>query len=654
MPIDKKYIRYYSVSGYGESTPFRIPPCAGRVTLELFGRASYSQCNIPLSGGGVGTTATQCSKSLVSTSYRGRWYGKTEVTSANITDSSAFAIACQSTYSWFRIAQSTYGAGGVILPQSSSNYCNMATRVGDVIYKGGNHGRRYVTCSATITCGKGTITGYGAIWGGWGGDAGPRGPGGCGASAYTTDSYQISTTYYPGGGGGGNGGGNASTSTAGRSVWNTPSSFGAGGSGGSTTVFYSGTCCNAASVSRGGNGGGKTTGGGTAGSANIPCGFCTVWGILTTYLGTKSPSSATYRYVAINPGVYQIVVPIGTTQIQVYALGGGASGNMGTSTSAPGFSTLTGTRAGGGGGGFAYSSRTINYTEPGSVICIQVACSRNQSSNTNYKSSKVTIDGVLEAEAYTAYDVRGGGCFINSGAGWNANYARNGFTYIGGSGGGGYCTTRTGGGGGAAWYGGRGGTGGSALSTRITGGGGGAASCSASGSNGTTSASTTQGGVGGASGTGYPHYGGYPGNSAFNNSTTFPNGRSGAGGAGGSTTDSTTRIKAGGAGGWSSFLSVASMNAFCGYIAIETSAGLRNATGSCTPYGPGGGGGGGYCNGGGGSGGLFGGGGGGAWGGQTSPGSGQRGLVIVIISVNMGSSGAIAKFTTSTSHVQVI
>jgi hypothetical protein len=651
MPIDKKYIRYYSVSGYQESAPFRIPPCAGRVTLELFGRASYGQCAIPLSGGGVGTTATQCSKSLVSSLYRGRWYGKTEVTSANITDSSAFAIACQSTYSWFRIAQSTYGAGGVILPQGSSNYCNMATRVGDVIYKGGNHGRRYVTCSGTIICGKSYVTATGNIWGGWGGDAGPRGPGGCGASAYTTGSYQISTTYYPGAGGGANGGGNASTSTAGRSVWNTPSSFGAGGSGGSTTVFYSGTYCNAASVSLGGNGGGKTfvAGCSIAGSANIPSGFCTVWGILTAYLGTKSPPSATYRYVATTPGVYQIVVPIGTTQIQVYALGGGASGNIGTSTSAPGFNSQTGTKAGGGGGGFAYSSRTINYTEPGSVICIQVACSRSAYSTTNYKSSKVTIDGVLEAEAYTAYDVRGGGYFSNSGAGWNANYARNGFTYIGGWGGGGYCTTRSGGGGGAAWYGGFGGTGGSALSTRVTGGGGGAASCSASGSNGTTNSTTTAGGIGGASGTGYPHYGGTPGNGAYNNSTIFLNGRYGAGGGGGSTTISTTRSKAGGAGGWSSFLGAASMNAFCGYRPIEPNYYSYNSP--CIPYGPGGGGGGGYCTACGGPGGLFGGGGGGAQGGA---GIGRVGLVIIIISVNMGSSGAIAKFTTSTSHVQVI
>jgi hypothetical protein len=656
MPIDNKIILYFQ-STYGASAnDYKIPPCAGKVTLELFGKGSWGQCSIPLSGGGVGTTATQCSKSLVSLAYRARWYGKTQVTSANLTDSSIFGIICTCSYSYFKINSGGYGAGGVKLPNNASYYASPCYRIGDVVYSGGFHGRKYVTCSATISCGKGTTTGYGAIWGGWGGDAGPRGPGGNGASAYTNNDYQTSTTYYPGGGGGANGGTNASTSTAGRSFWNTPSSFGAGGSGGSTTTFYSGTYCNAACVSIGGYGGGKTTGGGLSGNINFPPNINTIYGTLTAYLGTKAPSGTTYKHVFSTPGVYQIYVPIGTTSIQVDVLGGGASGNLATSQSAPGFNAQIGTNAGGGGGGYARSTLVRNFTTLGAVIDVQVASRKTINTPcSTYKSSKVTIDGVLEAEAYTAFDVRGGGCYTNAGTGWNANYARNGLTRIGGKGGAGYSTNcRGGGGGGASWYGGVGGTGGSAISTRPSGGGGGAASCSAAGSTGTTSASTTAGGIGGASGTGSPSSGGTPGNGVFNNTTIFLYGKNGAGGGGGSTTCVSTRSFGGGTGGQSTYLAAGSVFSFCGYKAAA--AGCYGGSSYGYVFGPGGGGGGGYGGGGssgyGGNGGSFGGGGGGGRAGYDIVGG--YGLVIVAITVDSALAASSVRFDTSTSHVQVI
>ena len=664
MPIDKKYIRL----NFASANQHRIPPCIQCVVLEVYGTSSMCQCLIPQSGG-AGTTSTQCSKNLLSVN-RGRSYARRTIKGVNASNKYWQMAASGNSTGYFYnncINNGVRAAG-------SGGYSCPGNLVGDVTYLGGFHGRKYLTCSATISCGKGTTTAYGYVYGGWGGDAGPNGPGGNGSSAYTLTCYRTSTTYYPGAGGGANGGTNANTGTAGVSWWRCKSQ-GAGGDGGNRCTFSVGTTSyllplryssnttaqitNTLQYVGGGNGGGRYYVIPTP-TGNPNCGGCTsrriAMGILSGCLGSGVPAGTTYYHIFSYQGVYQIVVPVGTTEIKVDALGGGASGNVASSASAPGFSTTTGVTAGGGGGAFARSTLVKDFTTPGSIIDVQVAGAKPRYSCPTYKSSKVSIDGVLEAEAFTAFDVRAGGCYINLGTGWGYNYARSGVTRYGGGGGRGYYSgtnLRGGGGGGAAWYGGNGGSGSSASSTRTSGAGGGAASCSGSGGGGGCSGSTTAGANGGSSGSGYPSYGGTPGQGV---GTSPVYGVGGAGGAGGSSTNSTTRIVTGGSGGQSQYLSGNSAYAFNGYDYV-CNFGNSVLCGVLFgyPYGPGGGGGGGYASstlfGNAGRGGYFGGGGGGDW---SSGGAGGPGLVIITITVNSSLTAAYAKVNTSTVHAQII
>jgi len=665
MPIDKKYIKLHiGTSG----SVYRLPPCIETVDLELYGPANLTQCQIPRSGG-AGTTSTQCSKSLLSVN-RGRSYGKRTIRGISgslktwrmysLVNSHVFTYNCSNT-------------DGVRVPNSCPSGYNCPTNtVADVAYIGGLHGRRYYTDTASVSCGKSTITVCGFVYGGWGGDAGPNGPGANGSSAYTLTCFRTTTTYYPGAGGGANGGTAANTGTAGTSWWRCKSQ-GAGGAGGNRCTFSVGTpeyrlplgyssgsgqITNTLQYVGGGNGGGRyavtPTITGSPNCGGYPSRSAPI-GILSGCLGTAVPLSSTYYHIFSYQGVYQIVVPVGTTEIKVDALGAGAGGNVGSSVSAPGFSTTTGTTAGGGGGGFARSTLVKNFTTPGSTIDVQVAENKRSSYGCpTYKSSKVSIDGVLEAEAFAAFDVRPGGYYISLGTGWGYNYARNGVTRYGGFGGRGYYTGtayRGGGGGGAAWAGGCGGTGSNASSTRPSGGGGGAASCSSSGSGGGCSGSTTAGANGGASGSGYPGYGGTPGIAVSSTAPSY--GVNGAGGAGGSTTNSTTRTIYGGTGGMSQYQAANSAYAFNGYNPYCLSWSFSGALG--LPYGPGGGGGGGYGQstvyGTAGSGGFFGGGGGGDY---SFGGSGASGLVIITITVNSSLAAASIKVNTSTVHTQII
>jgi hypothetical protein len=552
---------------------------------------------------------------------------------------------------------------------------NPSYNIGDVVHKGGLHGRRFKTCNLTFSCGKSSVTYCGFVWGGWGGAAGPNGPGRNGASAFTVGNFQTCVTYFPGAGGGANGGTDAFLENAGRSGWNTLSQGAGGGGPISTTTFYAGSidyqtpirrnnykytgCLQAANKQYvfGGNSGGKQyiQSNTLLGTSNaIVCNVNV--GIVTGCLGTQAPANTTYYHVFFTPGVYQIVVPIGTTQIKVDALGGGATGNMGTNVSAPGYNTQIGTSAGGGSGGYVRSTLIKNFTMPGSsLIDVQVACRINCNSYITYKSSKVTIDGVLEAEAYSAYDVRGGGEFVNLGTGWGNNYARNGITRLGARGGQGYfsgTTYRGGGGGGAPWYGGSGGAGGAAISTRPSGGGGGAAGESAGGNSGVCSGSTTVGGSGGSSAWTCSR----AGTANFTAGLCCRrNGFNGAGGAGGSTTCSTTRRPTGGNGGNASAVTGAATFAFNNYDGSFSCTFAAASIGA--PFGPGGGGGGSYATGtstaaykNGVAAGYFGAGGGGG----TSGGVGSNGLVIVTLTIDTALAAASARITTSTSHTEII
>lgn len=619
-----------------------MPPCVNQVTVEAYGYSSPYQCYIPLSGA-AGTTATVCSNTYCLSVHGGGNYARSTL---KINTGTVIYTANQcNVRSWANTASNvapTVKTQGVSAGGGYSPY-NTEALIGDVGYYGGKNGRKYLVNCYPGSGGKcPSPGGCGIVFGGLGGQAGPYGPGGNGSNPYPNGDYRVTTRYSPGAGGGANGGTSAVLGTPGVSRWGTPFSGGGGLPITTTANFF--VTCNLGTVdptvNLNSSYGPVSGGGGAISCAYGPSSYvlrgCGVANsgivVITGYQNAPIPSGA-YRYVfticsllagqysvnAVNningSSVYSMCIPIGTTSTEVRVLGGGSAGNA--CNGVIGYTTSTSyPSAGGGGGGYARSTYTATVTATGVTLQVWVSHSYPLNVTSGYNnSSTVTINGVLEARAYSGYAARGGGC-----GGWGANYARNGITYTGGWGGQGYYLTTTrkgGGGGGAAWEGGRGGYGANAQSGTTRGpGGGGAARCTAAGCNGSIG-NTTQGGRGGNSG-GVAGTGGSTGTVALGGS-----GLNGGGGAGGGYA---SLVSTGGAGGTFALFTATNTYALNINLPIQTIGSL----------GPGGGGGGTYGGSSytvsGGCGALYGGGGGGggtAVSGVNGPGQGTNGLVAV-------------------------
>jgi hypothetical protein len=621
---------------------FKMPPCVNQVTVEAYGYSSPVQCYIPLSGG-AGTTATVCSTTYSLSNYGAGNYARSTL---RINTGTVIYTANQCNIrSWANTASNvapTVKTQGVSAGGGYSPY-NTEALIGDVGYYGGRNGRKYLVNYSPGGTGKCPAPdSYGFVFGGLGGQAGPYGPGGNGSNAYPVGCYQTTTKYLPGAGGGANGGTSAVLGTPGVSRWGTSFSGGGGAAEVTTANFFITNNLGTVDplVNLNSSYGPVSGGGGAISCINGPSADslrgCSIANsgivVITGYQNVPIPSG-TYRYafticsllagtyslnginnIAGSSGVFSMCIPIGTTSTEVRVLGGGSNGNA--CNGVIGYTTSTSyPSAGGGGGGYARSTYTATVTATGVTLQVQVSHSYPLNVGAGYNSSStVTINGVLEARAYSGYAARGGGC-----GGWGTNYARNGITNIGGWGGQGYFLStvrKGGGGGGAAWDGGRGGYGANAQSGTTRGpGGGGSARCSAAGCNGSIG-NATQGGRGGNSG-GVAGTGGTTGTVALGGF-----GLNGGGGAGGGYA---SLVSTGGNGG--TFALFTATNTYSVNVVQDV-----QAIGS---LGPGGGGGGTYGGNNytvtGGSGALYGGGGGG--GGVSfpfgAPGAGANGLVAV-------------------------
>ena len=585
------------------SSSVEIPPCvSGTVTLQAFSAGYNYQCCIPQSSpGNYNTTATTNNPGL--STVGGGSYASSVVA---VTPGERLTINLSSDASVTRTA-----TGSVLVRARWGAYrnCYPACQIGQVIYPGGRHGKRYYKSSRSYCCCCNTVTVNGYVWGGWGGQAGPYGPGGCASSAYVVGCYRTSTTYLPGAGGAANGGTSAQGNTPGQSRWG-PTGPGGGGAPGAAPGSREAVAkCGVGP--KGGGGGNTTDAFGNQSTFYSSDQLIIISGCRTLTTGTIQ------RHFFTNNNT--MTIPQGTYKIIVGAVGAGSAGSQNTPT----YSTTTRARPGGGGGGHAASVNFTYFSSSGTMIVNVGATS----------CSLVYICGTTEVIARAATCARGGGVLLS-------NYARNGVTSLGGCGGGGYTsgTTRLagGGGGGAAWssfnfglssfsaY--SGGNGGSAPSTLRGGpGGGGAASSVASGSAGAASAGTCRGAGG--------QQGGYIYGVCYSGST-------GGYGGNGSTTNT---FNCGQSGGTSTTV----------YYPIADSTYLNGTLTSPLSLGPGGGGGAGYgsatIRNDGGNGGCYGGGGGGT--GNSIPGIGRGGLVVVTMYI---SGSPRSNITTGTSHVQFI
>jgi hypothetical protein len=479
-------IVYFNNSG---AFNYQMPSAVTKIIVEAFGHNSTKQCSIPLTGG-YGTTATTATPGQ--SVYGSGSYARSELfipANTVIYGNGAYGNVWINTASNSSPTTSTQGVKAVD-GGNLSNYTSQ--QIGQIKYPGGFNGKAYFSycCTGCATW----------VLGGQGGAAGPNGPGGNGSSAYTNEDYRVSVSYNRGAGGGANGGTNAVNGTPGLNRWRSTSTGGAG-----ALPCYQGsvdivTRENVIGRSNANFGPLSGRGGRVASSA---CGCLNAGGggvVITAYVPTgsivRSFDTFAYRYIFTVPGAYTMCAPVGTTSTEVRVLGGGSNGNICNLF----FSTSSWrARAGGGGGGYARSTNTTTVTTTGYTVNIYVAPT-NSGSTTDY--SRVTLNGTIEATAYSASGPRPGGS-TQGGAG-NTNYARNGITRVGGRGGRGYVggtTLKGGAGGGAAWEGGNGGDGGDNNNAAAGPGGGGAATCVSAGTLGSQPVVYT-GGLGGSYGGG--------------------------------------------------------------------------------------------------------------------------------------------------------
>jgi len=561
-------IVYFNNSGVFN---YQMPSAVTKIIVEAFGHNSTRQCSIPLTGG-YGTTATTATPGQ--SVYGSGSYARSELcipANTVIYGNGAYGNVWINTASNSSPTTSTQGVKAV----DGSNLSNYTSQqIGQIKYPGGFNGKTYTNCSSGCTY---------WVLGGMGGAAGPNGPGGNGSSAYTDGDYRVSVSYNRGAGGGANGGTNAVNGTPGLNRWQSTSTGGAGALPcyqGSVDIVTRENVIGRSNANFGplsGRGGRETNS--TQGCLNAGGGGVVITAYVPTGSIVRSFDTFVYRYIFFNTqytaiSSYTMCAPVGTTSTEVRVLGGGSNGNICNL-----FFTTSSWRArsGGGGGGYARSTNNTIVTTTGYTVNICVAPANSLGSTTDY--SRVTLNGTIEATAYSASGPRPGGS-TQGGAG-NTNYARNGITRVGGRGGRGYVSGNTykgGAGGGAAWEGGNGGDGGDNNNASAGPGGGGAATCVSAGTLGSQPVSTT-GGSGGSYG------GGKGGNGAITNQA-------------------------------------------CGGGSYPTYTSAYNISGT-TSVGPGGGGGGSWssatASGTGGYGGTFGGGGGGG----DNTGSGAKGLAVV-------------------------
>ena len=608
-----------------------LPLCIGStVIFEAYGTNAVCQTCIPLSAV-CGSTATGVAPTLL---YGGGSYSRSVLTVATGTATAVNFYYSVSSNSWANTASNSAPSSssqGVYAASGYSRSSYPAGQIGQVIYPGGYNGARY--WSDSISACPYCIPRY--VWGGLGGQAGTNGPGGNGSSAYPTGSTAttVGSGYNSGAGGAANGGTSACRGVAGQSRWNTAFGGGGGSGGvGNTSSFNFGNrdyvvfCSSNPSIIFGPLGG--TSGYGSNGvfQSGGPTTVCSSAVIVTYTQGETAIPTGTYRYIFTASGVYNMYVPVGTTSTTVEVLGAGANGN----TSA-GLNTTLGNSAGGAGGGYALSTLTQTFTVS-TIMTVTVASVGGCYSN-------AVINGVTQAQAWSAIDYRGGGTVTG-----RTNSAVTGFTRNGGAGGYGYSsgslTRRGGGGGGAAWRGGAGGAGGYTVASNCTAsyraGGGGAASTSAAGGAAVSASTTTWGGGGGLGG-------GVAGTGGSVTATgasprTGGAGRCGGGGGAGPTVTGTSPTTSRGGVGSQYTVYTSSVNA--GIISV----------------GPGGGGGGSMSNSTtGGTGGAAGGYGAGGGGGCVA-GAGTGGLAIVTFAVcgNIGSTSSVFKTGVAASHYYII